>query len=446
MQESSSAAWVGAAIRLKGPDSREGSRFLQYNRRLEERLNKCYDLAIVGGGASGLVAAIAAARRGRRVVLCEKMPAPGMKLLASGGQRCNVTNTLSTEAFMERFGPEGRFMGPALAELGGEKLRSFFRALGVETVVSDGFRVWPATRRSETVLAGLRAELERLGVRVRLGCEVREALFADGCFQLACEAGTIAATKLILATGGLTYPRLGTTGDGYRFARGFGHHVNPCYPGGVPLLTRERWPGLCTAHTIGKAVVQFAAARQKKIVRTGDVIFTEHGIAGPVILDLSREISPLLAKHGTVSLKLNLGRGRNREDWQAIFKEWRQGSGGMVPERLAEHFPPPLAEVLCELARIEPQTTAHALGGEERIRLIGILVETPLTVVDTAGYDQAFITRGGVSLKEVDPNTLESRLCPGLYLSGELLDLDGPCGGFNLQWAFASGYLAGLGK
>ncbi|MBI5210137.1 MAG: aminoacetone oxidase family FAD-binding enzyme [Elusimicrobia bacterium] len=409
-------------------------------------MNKRYDLAIIGGGASGLVAAIAAARRRRRVVLCEKMSTPGLKLLASGGQRCNLTNTLSPEAFMERFGREGRFMGPALAELGGEKLRSFFHELGIETDISDGFRVWPATRRSETVLAGLLAEARRLGVRVELRCEAREVLFADDCFQLACEAGMIAATELILATGGLTCPRLGTTGDGYKFARAFGHRVKPCYPGGVPLLTRERWPGRCTAHTIGKAVVRFAAGGRKMLARTGDVIFTERGIAGPVILDLSREISPLLEKHGTVSLRLNLGRGRNREDWQAIFKEWRQGSGGIVRERLAEHFPPPLAEVLCELAGLEAQTAVHALGGEPRDRLIGILVETPLTVVDTAGYDQAFITRGGVSLKEVDPNTLESRLRPGLYLCGELLDLDGPCGGFNLQWAFASGYLAGLGK
>ncbi|MFA6316419.1 MAG: aminoacetone oxidase family FAD-binding enzyme, partial [Elusimicrobiota bacterium] len=305
-------------------------------------MNKRYDLAIIGGGASGLVAAIAAARRKRRVVLCEKMSSPGLKLLASGGQRCNLTNTLPKEEFMERFGPEGRFMGPALAELGGAKLRSFFHELGIETVVDDGLRVWPATRKSETVLAGLLAEVRRLGVAVELGCEVREALFADGCFKLTCKAGAIAATKLILATGGLTYPALGTTGDGYAFARAFGHSVKPCYPAGVPLLTREKWPGRCTAHTMGKAVVQVAVGGRKKLTRTGDVIFTQSGIAGPVILDLSREISPLLAKHGTVLLRLNLCRGRNREDWSALFKAWRQGNGGMVAERLAEHFPMPL--------------------------------------------------------------------------------------------------------
>ena len=404
--------------------------------------NKRCDLAIIGGGASGLTAAIAAGRRGRRVVVCEKMPRPGLKLLASGGGRCNVTNTLPAEAFMERFGPEGRFMGPALAELGGEKLRRFLRELGIETVVDDGLRVWPATRRSETVLSGLLAEAKRLGVRLMLGCEVRSALFAEGCFQLACKAGTIAAEKLILATGGLTYPRLGATGDGYRFAAAFGHSVKPCCPAGVPLLTREDWPGRCKAFTIGKALVRIAVGGQKKRVFNGDVIFTEHGVAGPVILDLSREIPPLLARHGTVPLQLNLCRGRDREDWQAILKGWRHGA---VRERLAEHFPPPLAEVLCELAGTAG-TAARALGGEPAERLIGLLVETPLTVVGTAGYEQAFITRGGVSLKEVDPDTLESRLCPGLYLCGELLDLDGPCGGFNLQWAFASGYLAGLGR
>jgi len=405
-----------------------------------------FDLAIVGGGASGLVAAIAAARRGKRVVVCEKSASPGLKLLSTGGQRCNLSNTLSREEFMERVGRDGRFMGPALEVLGGQKLREFFAELGIATVVHDGFRVWPETRESATVLAGLLGEQERLGVEFALGCRVVSLEHDGEYFAVVHERGDFRAHEVILATGGLALPGSGACGDGYELARRFGHHVTPRYPAGVPLLTAEKWPARCTAHTIGKARLQVALKSHSRIVRTGDLIFTSKGIAGPVVLDISREISPLLERFETVPLWLDLGRGRNQEEWLEIFKTWRQGGTATVQVHLAEHFPHELAEVFCELVGIEEPLAIRHLGGARREELIRILVKTPLTVVATGGYDAAFVTRGGVSLKEVRPETLESKLQPGLYLCGEVFDLDGPCGGFNLQWAFASGYLAGGGR
>jgi len=403
------------------------------------------DVLIIGAGASGMVAGIRAARLGRRVAIVERSPSPGRKLLASGGQRCNLSNTLETDQFMERVGRDGRFMGPALAELGGPKLREFFHGIGVRTVVHDGFRVWPETRKSSTVLAGLVGELERLEVPILTGCEVLDTRFEGGRFVAEHAGGLLHSAELIIATGGLALPKSGASGGGYRFAERFGHRITARFPAGVPLVTAEDWPARCTAHTIGKAHLQVAIKKHSRVARTGDLIFTRTGLRGPVVLDLSRELSPLLERYGEVPLWLNLCRGKGQEDWQGIFKDWRQGAQRPVRAALGEHLPEELVEVMCELAGLDPDLPVQQLKGEPRDTLARTLARTPITVTGHTGYDGAFITRGGARLKDVDPETLMSKLQPGLYLCGEVLDLDGPCGGFNLQWAFASGYLAGSG-
>jgi len=403
------------------------------------------DVLVIGGGASGMVAAIRAARLGRRVTLVEKSPSLGRKLLASGGQRCNLSNTLETDEFMERVGRDGRFMGPALDELGGPKLREFFHGIGVKTVVLDGFRVWPETRKSSTVLAGLVGELERLQVPVVTGCEVTATFFEEDLFHVRHADGTFRSTELVIATGGLALPKSGAAGGGYGFAQSFGHKITSQHPAGVPVVTAEDWTGRCTAHTIGKAHLQVAIPKHSKVARTGDLIFTKQGLRGPVVLDISRDLSPLIERYGEVPIWMNLCRGKSHEDWQKIFKAWRAGDNRPTVELLCEHLPLELAEVMCELSHVAPSLPVHSLKGEPRDTLIRTLVKTPLTITGHTGYDGAFVTRGGARLKDVRPDTLESKIQPGLYLCGEVLDLDGPCGGFNLQWAFASGYLAGSG-
>ena len=408
--------------------------------------DSAFDVAVIGGGASGMVAAIRAGRLGRRVTLVEKSKSLGRKLLASGGQRCNLSNTLSKDDFMERVGRDGRFMGPALDELGGPRLREFFHGIGVQTVVHDGFRVWPETRKSSTVLAGLVAELERLQVPVRTGTDVQSTEHDGARFVIHHEGGPTVSDELVIATGGLALPKVGASGGGYGFAESFGHKVTTRYPAGVPLVAAEDWPARLTAHTIGKAHLQVAIKKHAKIARTGDLIFTKRGIRGPVVLDLSREISPLLERYDEIPLHMNLCRGRSHEDWQRTFKEWRTGAQRPLVELMENHLPREVSEVLCELAGVDGSSIVQKLSGGEREALTEILVRTPLTITDHTGYDGAFVTRGGVKLKEVRPDTLESKHRPGLYLCGEVLDLDGPCGGFNLQWAFASGWLAGTGS
>ncbi len=405
-----------------------------------------YDLIVIGGGASGMAATISARRAGKRVLLCEKSDSLGRKLLASGGERCNLSNTLSQEEFMERIGRDGRFMGPALDLLGGPKLREFFHELGMQTVCHDGFRVWPETRKSSTVLAALVAEIERLGAEVAVDCSVASTEFVDGEFYVAHARGTFRSRQLIIATGGLALPKSGAAGGGYAFAQGFGHRTTPRFPAGVPLVSAEDWPARCRMHTVGKAQLQVAIKKHSRIQRVGDLIFTKQGIRGPVVLDISRDISPLLETLDEVPLFMNLCKGRNQEDWRTILKDWRSQKPAPVVERLSEEVPLELAEVLCELSGVSNTETSHSLGGELKESLIRILVQTPLTITGTTGFGGAFVTRGGVRLKEVRPESLESKLQQGLYLCGEVLDLDGPCGGFNLQWAFASGFLAGASE
>ncbi len=393
-----------------------------------------------------MLAAISAARLGRSVLLCEKSSSLGRKLLASGGERCNLSNTLSREDFMKRVGRDGRFMGPALEQLGGDLLREFFHEIGVPTVVHDGFRVWPETRKSKSVLAGLVAELERLKIPVALDCTVEKTEFVDGRFRVHHRSGIFESRELVIATGGLALPGSGAAGGGYAFAESFGHKTAPRFPAGVPLVTAEDWTARCTMHTIGKARLKIEIGKHGKGVYTGDLIFTKHGIRGPVVLDMSREVSALLEKHEVVPISMNLCRDRNQEDWRKIFKDWTRDKPALLTERLTEHLPLELAEVLCEISEIASDTPLHGLAGAKRDDLIRNLVQTPLTVTGTTGFEGAFVTRGGVRLKEVRPETLESKQQPGLYLCGEVLDLDGPCGGFNLQWAFASGFLAGQGR
>ena len=403
------------------------------------------DLIVIGGGPAGLMAAITAGRRGHRVCLLEKLPQVGAKLKATGGGRCNLTNTLEPEEFMARFGREGRFMTPALRAFNHHALREFFTGIGVATHAPDGRRVFPIDHRSTTVVAALEAELKKLGTRILTSCRV-EALSLEGSQVTGVKTvdQVIAGRQIVLATGGLGYPALGADGDGYAIARAAGHTVTDLFPAMLPLRTRETWVRNCRADTIGKAELRIDLPKIRKRRAIGDLIFTADGIRGPVVLDVAREITPLLAACGEVPLLLNFVGGLNEEEVRARV----QGEAVRRPEASTREVvgtlvPDSLALELCRLVDVDPSQAICRLSGERRARLLKILASTPLTVIGHEGFSAAMITRGGVSLKEVHPETLESRLLKGLYFCGEILDLDGPCGGFNLQWSFSSGFLAG---
>ena len=403
------------------------------------------DVAVVGAGPAGLMAAIAAAEAGTRVVVCEQLSRPGVKLLATGGGRCNLTNTSDTEALMASFGRHGRFMAPALALLDGPKLRAFFAALGVPTDAPDGFHVFPTSNSARSVLDALVGRTRALGVTMATDAETTGLSIDDGRLAgVQTSRGAIRCSRVVVATGGKGYPDLGATGTGYRLAEQAGHRVVPPVPGLVPLVTAERWVARVAGVTVPKVDVWIDLPKRRGARHTGPLLFTHKGLSGPTVLDLSADVAALLARMPTVPLRVDLTPATSPDAWAARFDSWQHAHGKrLLRTLLAERLPASLAIELCRVAGAPADVRAAQVPAECRRALAAAITGLPFTIAATQGFAAAVVTGGGVALKQVDPRSLESTRLGGLYFAGEVLDLDGPCGGYNLQWAFASGHLAG---
>jgi predicted Rossmann fold flavoprotein len=404
-----------------------------------------YNLIVIGSGAAGMMAAIAASRAGKKVLLLEKLSKIGAKLKATGGGRCNLSNTLSNEDFMARFGRDGRFMSPALEALDYKELIAFFSAIGVESHAPDGYRIFPITHSSSTVINAMAQEMQNLGVTVLCSQKVK-TLEHDGKRVVGVHTMTDAfhADTVVIATGGMGYPVLGAEGDGYAMAESVGHKVTDLYPAMMPLKVKEKWVENCRADTIPKVRIHVDIKKHKRLRAIGDLIFTKAGIRGPVVLDFSREITPLLSKFDTVPVLANLTKGMNEEQIRSHIKnEIAKDPHRDTLTLLQTLLPQSVSKELCKLANIQSTLGWSKQKGQNRDALIKLLVWTPLTINGHDGFKMAMITRGGISLKEIDPYTMQSKKLNGLYFCGEVMNLDGPCGGYNLQWSFASGYLAG---
>lgn len=403
-------------------------------------------MIVVGAGAAGHAAALAAAQAGAAVVLLEQLPQPGRKLLASGGGRCNLTNLASPQEVALAFGRQGRFVLPALEAMEPEGLVGWMRRLGLATEAEKDGRVFPAARKAADVLAALQRRLKELGVETRCACAVERLWIEEGVLRGVEQAGgrRVGGKGVVLACGGRSWPKLGGTGGGYALAEQAGHEITPLTPALVPLVTQQRWPGRLAGISVAGARVSLIGKGQSKAGRIGDVLFTHRGLSGPAILDLSGDAAECLACGREVVLKVEFLAGQEASSWKRRFEEWRATEGRRsLGKLLSRYLPVRLAETLCEQADVCPQTPAAELTAAGRDRLAAMLGGTELTVIDTEGWPAAFVTRGGVALRGVDPRTLQSRILPGLFFAGEILDLDGPTGGYNLRWAFSSGRLAG---
>jgi predicted Rossmann fold flavoprotein len=407
-------------------------------------LNTNYDVIVIGAGAAGIMASISAAQNHKRVLLLEKLPKIAAKLKATGGGRCNLTNTLEAQDFMQKFGKHGRFMSEALAAFDSSALRDFFAKIGVQSHAPDGFRVFPITHNSSTILEALEQELKRLHIEVLCGVDITSIEKRGEQFYLKTNEDSFESKHLIIATGGLGYPTLGATGDGYSFAKAFGHTVTSLHPAMMPLLVKEKWVASCKADTIAHATLKVNLPQYKKLKAVGDLIFTKEGIRGPVVLDFARELTPILESFGEVPLLVNLTKGLNEEQiFTHLKKTVVQNPTHTIVELLITLLPKSLAEVLCDLCAIDLLEKFKTLEGIKKEKLLKLLAWTPLTIIGHEGFKNAMITRGGISLKEIEPKNMQSKLVKGLYFCGEIVDLDGPCGGYNLQWSFSSGFLAG---
>jgi predicted Rossmann fold flavoprotein len=336
-------------------------------------------------------------------------------------------------------------MTTALNALNYQELQNFFDNIGVKTHAPDGFRVFPVGHNASTIIKALEMEMDKLGVEILCSQKVISLEHnGERITGIRTQTNSFEADNIIIATGGMGYPVLGAEGDGYPLAKLVGHKVTELHPAMMPLKTKETWGANCRADTLANVKMCVDIKKYKKLHAIGDLIFTKNGIRGPVVLDFSREITPLLSKFNEVPILINLTKGMNEEQIREHFKnEMKKNSDHDTQTLIETLLPTSITLELCKLAKGNPKLRLNKLSGVVRDKLIKLLAWTPLSVNGHDGFKMAMITRGGISLKEIDPNTMKSKKVEGLYFCGEVMNLDGPCGGYNLQWSFSSGFLAG---
>ena len=397
---------------------------------------------VAGSGPAGLAAAYNAALCGCQVTICEQMARPGMKLLASGGNKCNVTNVLEMEDFARRFGKNWRFLLPALRQFHGRTLLDFFSTNGVELVKKDGFHYFPASEKSSDVLNMWLENLARLKVKIKTGCRVTR-IFCENDKVSAVEAGgeILSCDAVILACGGKGYPALGGLGNGYKLARQVQHDVTDLYPAMTQVCVKEEWVKDCAGISLSDAAVYIDLKGDRKCVERGELLFTQNGFSAFAVLDLAGRVAQLLSQMPQVPIVVDFLPEKSEEELKNLFLDWHSTRGKKnVVSLLSELFPKKLAAYLLD----GTDCPASQFKSSDMQKLAANIKKHPFNANGTGSWDKAMVTLGGVSLKNISPDTLQSRLVSGVFFAGELLDVTGPCGGFNITWAFASGTLAGI--
>ena len=404
-----------------------------------------WDVVIAGAGAAGLMAAIHAAERGRRTLLLEKNRKPGVKILMSGGTRCNITHDCDNRGIVAAYGKQGPFLHSALATLSVQETIQFFETEGVPTKVEETGKVFPVSNRALDVLNALLRRLERSGATLALNEPLRDVNLSDGGFSIVTSSRTLTAPKVILTTGGKSYPGSGTTGDGYAIAAGFGHTIVPPRPALAPITVDQPWVAELRGITLPDAGVTVLDGDSVLGARRGALLFAHFGLSGPVALDLSREISGH-SRPSTLQLELDFLPGMKEPEVDDVLRRESLARGkSLLAVVLAEHMPRRLADALMVRSGLAADRKAAALSRAERSKLVEALKRQRVPIRGTLGFEKAEVTAGGVMLSEVDSRDMQSRLVPGLFMAGEILDLDGPIGGYNFQAAWSTGWLAGSG-
>jgi predicted Rossmann fold flavoprotein len=402
-----------------------------------------WDVVVIGAGAAGLLAAVRAAERGRRTLLLEKNRKAGVKILMSGGTRCNITHATDNRGIALAFGQPGRFLHSALASLGVEETIRLFEDEGVATKVEETAKVFPVSNKAVDVLEALLRRLRRSGATLSLGEPVTEFRRANAGFSLTTPQREIAAARVILTSGGRSYPGSGTTGDGYRFAAGFGHTIVTPRPALVPITVSAPWVAELRGVTLPDAGVRLLEGGKNLASRRGGLLFAHFGLSGPVILDVSREVSGHPHPEA-LGLELDLLPRLGEPELDEFLRVESLASGKkQLAAVLAAHLPRRLADAVLALCGFPAERKAAGLSRGDRLRLVQMFKRLPLAVKGTLGFGKAEVTAGGVALDEVDSRNLRSKREPDLFIAGEVLDLDGPIGGFNFQAAFSTGWLAG---
>jgi predicted Rossmann fold flavoprotein len=405
-----------------------------------------WDAVILGAGAAGLMAATHAAERGRRVLLLEKSRKPGVKILMSGGTRCNITHDCDNRGIVAAFGPNGKFLHSALAAFGVRETVALFEAEGVATKVEETGKIFPVSDRALDVLEALLRRLLRSGATLATNEPAKELLpHPDGGFRVVTPSRTVTAERVLITTGGKSYPGCGTTGDGYGFAVKFGHTIVAPRPALVPLTVQAEWVAGLRGITLPDVSLKVLDENRPLASRRGSLLFAHFGLSGPVALDVSRAVSGHPAP-ASLTLEIDLLPSVPEPQLDEFLRTESLASGKkQLAVVLAEEITRRVADQLLALAGLPIDRKAAALSKPDRQKLVGLAKRLRLPLRGTLGFEKAEVTAGGVSLDEVDSRTMQSKRFAGLYLAGEVLDLDGWIGGYNFQSAWSTGWLAGRG-
>lgn len=402
------------------------------------------NVIIIGGGVAGLLAAVTAAEEGARVHLFEKMNRVGLKMGITGKGRCNITNARPIDEFISMTPGNGRFLYGAYRRFNNEDLLRKLNGWGLRTVVERGGRVFPESQSAQEVRHLFMDKLHEYHVDVHMEEPVKHIRVSDGHVEgIVTDKGMYTADAVILATGGKSYPRTGSTGDGYRMAEELGHHIVTPRPALIPLVTSDEFVKSLQGLSLKNVNLKVSAGGKRKDEAMGEMLFTHFGISGPIVLSLSDKVSLWLSRGYEVTGSLDMKPALSEETLdRRVVRDLEKYHLKQMAGALTDLLPHRMIDVILDLAGIDRTAPAAELKKGDRLKLVHTLKNIPLHITGTRPIEEAIVTAGGVSVKEVNPSTMESKLVSGLYLAGEVLDIHAFTGGYNLQAAFSTGYVA----
>jgi len=404
-----------------------------------------FDVAVVGAGPAGMIAAGRAAELGAKVILIEKNKKPGIKLLLTGKDRCNITNAeFNLRKLVENYGKNGKFLFHAFSVFGPKDIINFFEKLRLKTKTERGKRIFPLSDKSEDVLRALINYLTKNKVNIVYNSAVIGVDCKDHKIKkLILENEEIVAGNYIFCTGGKSYPLTGSTGDGFKWATDLGHRIKKISPVLVPIKIKENWVKELQGLSLKNVEISVFQKGKKERSEFGECLFTHFGLSGPIILDISKKVGELL-KDGEVKLLLDLKPALDSAKLDGrVQRDFKKYRNKLFKNCLANLLPCKLIPVIVKLSNINPEKKVNMITKEERHNLVRLLKNLEMTVRELLGFDSAIITSGGISLEEIDHKTMRSKVIDNLFFAGEIIDVDGPTGGFNLQVCWSTGYLSG---
>lgn len=406
-----------------------------------------YDVAVLGGGPAGMLAAGTAASLGNSTILIEKNEKLGKKLFITGKGRCNVTNAADFDEFMKNIPKNNKFFYSAFSSFSNEDLIALLNSLGLKTKVERGGRIFPESDKSSDVIKALEKYLHMYKVEIKLNSKALEVRQENGEVSgvLMDNGHFIECSSVIICTGGVSYPQTGSTGEGYKIAEKAGHSVTELVPSLVPLVSDDEFIKELQGLSLKNVAIKAFADDKQVYEDFGEMLFTHYGLSGPIILSASFFISEHLRKDRRIKLAIDLKPALSEEELdKRLLRDFEKNTNKHFKNSLDELLPQKLIPVIISLSGIAETKEVHQVTKEERKSLVRLLKNLTVSITGTRPIEEAIVTSGGIKLKEINPKTMESKLVKGLYFAGEVIDLDAFTGGFNLQIAFSTGYVAGM--